>query len=254
MAMIFRAFASLGVLFLTASFGCSEGDSDGANGAGGGGSGGSAQGGSKAQGGSAGNGSGKAGSSSAGTSTAGTDTGEGGETSPPGGGGAAGDPGSVGGAGQGEGGAPPDGGQVIADCLDAPVLVETRTEALELTGAGLTLAIVRRVDPDAFGTSGTTVWLAQRFGLVRGGVAECISDVAELDYTVSHHNFDDVMTASYGAETWLFSQTRQDYGFPAMFSLEARNGNAVVWGPVTLTLVSCQELLQGESCLTTYQE
>jgi hypothetical protein len=116
------------------------------------------------------------------------------------------------------------------------------------------VAIVRRVDPDAFGTSGTTVWLPQRFGLVRGSVAECITDVASLDYTVSHHNFDDVMTASHGAETWAFSQTRQDYGFPAMFSVEARSGNTVLWGPTTLTLVDCQELLEGESCLTRYQE
>jgi hypothetical protein len=143
---------------------------------------------------------------------------------------------------------------VIADCLDAPVVAETRTEALEFSGAGLSLAIVRRVDPDAFGTSGTTVWLAQRFGLVRGGVAECLSDVQDLVYTGSHHNFDDVMTASYGAETWFFSQTRQDYGFPAVFSVEARQGNTLVWGPVPLTLVSCQELLNNESCSATYLE
>lgn len=147
-----------------------------------------------------------------------------------------------------------DGGQVIEECLDAPVVAETQTEALEFSGAGVRMGIVRRVDPDAFGTSGTTVWLPQRFGLVRGGVAECISEVAALNYTVSHHNFDDVMTASHGAETWTFSQTREDYGFPATFSVEARSGNVVVWGPTTLTLVGCQELLQGESCLMRYQQ
>jgi len=252
--MIFRAFASLGLVVLTATFACSGGDTDGTGGSGAGGSAaGTAQGGSKAQAGNAGNGPGKAGSSSAGAGMAGTDAGEGGDTALAGSGGVAGDAGA-GGVGTGEGGAAPDGGQVIADCLAAPVVAATRTEALEFSGAGLSLAIVRRVDPEAFGTSGTTVWLPQRFGLVREGIAQCISDVPALDYTVSHHNFDDVMTASYGVETWIFSQTRQDYGFPAMFSLEAREGNALVWGPVTLTLVSCQELLDGESCLLTYQE
>lgn len=257
--MIFRAFAGFGLFVLSAILACSGGQASPATAPGGSGAGGnsSTQGGSQAQAGSAGNGAVAGGSSSAGasagSSAAGSHSGQGGELALAGSGGAAGDTGA-GGAHAGAGGAAPDGGQVIEDCLDTPIVADTRTEALELSGAGLTLAIVRRVDPDAFGTSGTTVWLPQRFGLVRGDVAQCISNVQTLDYTVSHHNFDDVMTASYAAETWIFSQTRQDYGFPAMFSLEARSSNAVVWGPVTLTLVGCQELLQGESCLTTYQE
>lgn len=251
--MIFRSIVGLGVVTLTVTFACSAGDGDPAPAAGKGGTGGSPAQGGSAQAGNAGNGSSQAGSSSGGASPGGTGSGQGGDAALAGNTGLAGETGA-GGAPAGEGGAPPDSGQVIDECLDAPVVAETRTEALELSGAGLTIAIVRRVDPDAFGTSGTTVWLPQRFGLVRGDIAECISDVGSLDYTVSHHNFDDVMTASYGAETWTFSQTRQDYGFPAMFSVEAHNGNATVWGPVTLALVGCQELLQGESCLPTYQE
>ncbi len=247
--MISRALAALGLLILTTAFACSDGESDGAAG----GSGGTGQGGTQAQAGSSGSGAGKAGSASAGTAAGGTEVGEGGDAAMGGTEGGAGDTGA-GGSAAGGGGAAPGGDEVIAECLDAPVIAETRTEALQFSGAGLTLAIARRVDPDAFGTSGTTVWLPQRFGLVRGAVATCISEVQDLDYTVSHHNFDDAMSASYAGQTWIFKQTRQEYGFPAMFSLEGREGNTLVWGPVTLTLVSCQELLSNDSCAPSYEQ
>lgn len=259
--MIFRALTAIGLSTLGAVFACSDAEPVREPGAAGGGAGGSAagQGGSQAQGGSAGAaGKGGGGSAATGGSGGGTEatggTGQGGTAGGPVGG-MGGDPGEPpGGAPNGgEAGSGPGGGDVLPECLDAPLLSDTRTEALSFTGAGLTLGIVRRADPDSFGTSGTTPWLPQRFALVRGNVAECVTNVAELEYSVSHHNFDDVFRASYGDETWVFRQKRQDYGYPATFSVESRGGgDALLWGPVSLTLSSCQELLNDESCAPTY--
>jgi hypothetical protein len=152
-----------------------------------------------------------------------------------------------------EGGAGPGHEDLIASCLDAPVIDDVRTEALQFEGNGVSVAIVRRVDPDAFGTSGTTVWLAERFGLVHEQTAACVSATQDLDYTVSHHNFDDLMTASSGGQTWVFTQTRQDYGTPTQWTVSTKQGNAVVWGPVVLTLVSCQRLDMAQDCAAMYQ-
>jgi hypothetical protein len=198
---------------------------------------------------------GSAGNATAGTSSAGTSVG--------GKAGSGGSSGSAAGAelgagapsgdaGSASGGAPGD-GELISECLDAPVIDEVRTEALHFQGAGLELGIVRRVDPDSFGTSGTTPWLPQRFALVRGAVAECVSELSDLDYLGSHHNFDDQMTASVGNETWLFKQMRVDYDQPTSWTVEAHNGNTVLWGPVTLTLLSCQRLDMPGSCAESYQ-
>lgn len=144
-------------------------------------------------------------------------------------------------------------GDVIAECLDAPVLDETRTEALQLEGAGVRLALVRREDPDALGTSGTTPWLAQHFALERGAIAECVTSPADLSYTASHHNFDDEMTAKGAEQSWLFTQTRAGYDSPTSWTVEARQQDAVLWGPVTLTLVSGRRLDSDDDCADAYQ-
>jgi hypothetical protein len=133
------------------------------------------------------------------------------------------------------------------------VIDEVRTEALHFSGQGLELGIVRRVDPDSVGTSGTTPWLPARFGLERGAVAECVSNLADLDYVGSHHNFDDEMTATVAAETWAFKQIREDYDMPTTWTVEGRNGTSMVWGPIALTLISCTRLDTPGSCADQYQ-
>lgn len=215
------------------------------------GGGSSSQGGTTSQ---AGKGGG-AGNPTAGNSNAGTSTG--GKAGSGGSGGSAAGAEPVAGAphgdaGSGSGGAPGN-GELVSECLDAMVIDEVRTEALHFQGAGLELGIVRRVDPDSVGTSGTTPWLPQRFALVRGAVAECVADSNDLDYLGSHHNFDDEMTASVGNETWLFKQMRVDYDEPTSWSVEARSGDTVLWGPVTLTLLSCQRLDMPDNCAESYQ-
>jgi hypothetical protein len=208
----------------------------------------STQGGSSSQGGkspSAGNSAGgHAGSSSGGSNTGGT-AGSGGTFQAE-----AGGPGSEAGAG---GGGADSGGELVNDCLDAPVIDEVKTEALHFTGPGLELGIVRRADPDSVGTSGTTPWLPERFALERGAVAECISALTDLDYVGSHHNFDDEMTATVGADTWIFKQMRDDYDMPTTWTVEARSGNTLLWGPLALALVSCTRLDTPGSCADQYQ-
>lgn len=217
--------------------GSASGGSQAAAGSGaraGGPAGGNAAGGS----GSAGNGAGNGGVDvNAGTSAGGNTNG---------GSSAGGEPG-----GAGSGGEAPS-GDVIEECLDAPVLEDTRTEALSLEGEGLLLGIVRRVDPDSLGTSGTTPWLPQRFALERGVVASCISEAPALSYTASRHNFDDSMRATSGAETWLFKQMREDYDQPTTWTVEGRVGDALSWGPVTLSLLGCTLLDADTSCADTY--
>lgn len=154
-------------------------------------------------------------------------------------------------AGAGGEAAHPPAGKIVEECLDAPVLDETRTEALLLHGSLLVLGIVRRADPDGIGTSGTTPWLPQRFGLELGTIAACASG-DDLDYVASHHNFDDQMSAVIDGDTWIFRQTREDYDKPTRFTLERRSGDALAWGPIALTLVSCDRLDTQTSCTDSY--
>lgn len=259
MSMVVRSLV-LGLLAWGAACGCSSesgGDSSAHGGSASGGSAtaGTASGGSQSGGSQAGGTAGSAhGGSAAGGSSGGVAAGGSGGT---GHGGLAGSSGSGGaelaGAGGTEGGAGPGDDQLIADCLDAPVIDDVRTEALELEGNGVSVAIVRRVDPDAFGTSGTTVWLAERFGLVHDATAACVSASQDLDYTVSHHNFDDSMTANNAGLTWVFTQTRQDYDTPTQWTVSAKQGNTVAWGPIVLTLLSCKRLDMAQDCAAMYQ-
>jgi hypothetical protein len=169
-----------------------------------------------------------------------------------GGGSSAGNGGAAQGGAAGEGGSDP-GEDVIAMCLDAEVIDDTRTEALTLEGDGVSVAIVRRVDPDGVGTSGTTIWLSQRFGIEKGALAQCVSNDADMTYMISHHNFDDKMTAKIDGQTLLVSLTRVDYDSPTAWNVSAKQGDAVLWGPLTLELVGCQRLDSGQNCLPMYQ-
>lgn len=143
------------------------------------------------------------------------------------------------------------GGDTIAECLDAP-LMGSRTEAIRLEGNGVSVALVRRIDLDSVGTSGTTVWLTQRFGLVRGDVSGCVSDAAKLTYTVSHHNSNDFATAASGGTTWVLEQKDAEY-WRGVHQISAKQGNQVLWGPVALTIASCTQLDTNTDCTAKYQ-
>jgi hypothetical protein len=77
---------------------------------------------------------------------------------------------------------------------------DTQTELLELSGQpSIGVGLVRYVDPDRFGTSGTTIWLAERFAVANGSVSECITKSTNLTYKISHHNFADELVATSGS-------------------------------------------------------
>jgi hypothetical protein len=141
----------------------------------------------------------------------------------------------------------------VQACLDAAFAGETRTEALYFTGSGLELGLVRYADPDSFGTSGTTPWIAERFALWRGAEEACVTDTDSLVYTGSHHNFDDSLAVSSGEVVWTFTQTRVDYDTPTSWTIAATRSGELAWGPVTLTLVSCERLDVTESCSGSYE-
>jgi hypothetical protein len=256
MPLLLQALTCLALLASVFVSACSNDSDPPANQGGNGGAtgGSSSQAGASSQAGKTGGGgsSSTAGSSNAGSSSGGDGSGgsAGNAGGAAGGDAAAGAP--NGDAGSDSGGAP-DEGSLVSDCLDAPVIDEVKTEALHFQGAGLELGIVRRADPDSIGTSGTTPWLPERFALVRGAVAECVSTLAALDYVASHHNFDDQMTATAAGETWVFQQMRVDYDQPTLWTVQARNGNTALWGPVTLTLLSCERLDMPGSCAEFYQ-
>lgn len=145
-----------------------------------------------------------------------------------------------------------DGIDFVSACLDEAESRDSRTEKLKMSGDGTSVGIVRYVDPDAFGTSGTTSWLPERFVVARGATAKCITTPAQLTYHNSRHNFDDELTASEGDVTWIWKQTREDYGFPTQWTVEARQDDQLLWGPVDLTLETCMVLNDSLSCAEQY--
>ena len=218
-----KYLASLALLGSMVFPACSSDPGDPAGEAGGAGGGGSSpQAGSRNQGGTTPSG----GSRNGGTAG---ETGEGGDAGSPSAGRNMGGTGGTGGdAGAPHGGA--DGGDdVLATCFDAPVMPDTETQRLRLTGEGIELAIVRYV---SLGVVKNLPFTLQRFGYVRGEAAACISDPPRLDYILSHHNWDDEITATEGNDTWVVRGC-------AAWSIERKTGDAIAWGPVPLTVASC---------------
>jgi len=145
-------------------------------------------------------------------------------------------------------------GPDVTACLEAAQGKDTRTEALEFRGDdGTKIAIVRYVDPDGFGTSGTTIWLPERFGYARGAASACVTETKKLSYEISHHNFDDVMAAEVDGLSVSFHQDRVDYDQPMFFSAQAKRGETLVWGPIDLNLVSCRNLTEDQDCKDRYK-
>lgn len=221
--------ATVALLSITALSACST-DSAGAPGAEAG-SAGQAQGGSSAQAGTANGGTRPGGGACngcrAGAASGGSADGGGGSNAGPGG-----DAGANQGGMDGE-------GDVIANCLNAPVMPDTESQALRFTGVGVELGIVRYAPIDT-GTSKAIPYELQRFALVRGDVAKCVSAAPDLHYTPSHHNWDDQATATVGSETWLLTMNPGPAGIVS--TVEGRTGDAVTWGPLQLALASCVRL------------
>jgi hypothetical protein len=133
----------------------------------------------------------------------------------------------------------------VVSCLSTAVARATRTQRLEFAGADVSVGLVRYVDPDGIGTSGTVVWIPERFALARGAEAECIADAQQLAYSITHHNFQDTMSATRDGITWTVSF---DVMASVPFAIEAKDGARSLWGPVSLNLVRCRELENDRDC------
>jgi hypothetical protein len=221
MSEAFKYLAALSLCALTSLSACSNDSGDEPSGAAG--SAGKGRGGSAGAAGTAGEG----GTQASGGTNNGGRAGAAGSASGGSGAGASGE------AGAGQGGAD-DGGDVIATCLAAPVIPDTETQALRLTGEGLELGIVRYVPS---GSLNDLQFTLQRFALVRAGVGECVSDPARLKYAASHHNWDDKMTANAQNETWVVAASS---AAGVDWTVEGRAGGALAWGPIALTIASCE--------------
>jgi hypothetical protein len=145
----------------------------------------------------------------------------------------------------------------VRSCLeDASPVRDTRTEVITFSSDTLAVGFVRHVDPDAFGTSGSTQWLPQLFGIFVADDQTCLSDAEALEYMSSYHNFADVFTASDVDldRVYTLKQGREGYDEPVFFDLEAKRENGdVYFEPTPLVLESCHELFYDEDCLEKYK-
>jgi hypothetical protein len=93
---------------------------------------------------------------------------------------------------------------------------------------------------DYFGTSGTKGFQLVRFGVQRAGEAGvCITDRSALTYKITHHNYEDVATATAGGVTYL-TNLKLTYGPPIARTEDiSGTGGPKPFGPVKLRDVAC---------------
>jgi hypothetical protein len=138
----------------------------------------------------------------------------------------------------------------VEDCLAMALPADLNDgRVLVWNGPGVRAALVRDIDPDSFGTSGTTVFRARRLALERDGLAVCQHD-EQLSYEGSHHNFADVVVFAADARRLELHLDRADYDSPwvdTLLAIDPADG-ATLWGPLPLTLESCTPLTTGSQC------
>lgn len=144
--------------------------------------------------------------------------------------------------------APFEPGTWVDDCLSQFQSAGFDERLLTFNGPELRVGFIRDVDPDAFGTSGTTVFRAVRFALETADVQLCLD--SNLEYTVSHHNFDDVFTATHDGVRYELTMHTEDYGAAWEDQLTLRDAmtDAILEGPITLTFEQCTPLTQNGIC------
>lgn len=247
-----KALKLIGTILFAFVVACSsdpenDGDNGGASGSGGannkggstnsGGSAGKSSGGSTATGGTGGQ---STGGNSQSGGTAGTATG--------------GSAGSGGSAGETNGGSGGNFSGDVAACLkDAVPHATMDTEVATFDGEGISVGLVRSIDPDRIGTSGSRIWNGERFALVRGAESYCIKDVAALLWNNTYHNFEDTFEIQASGQTLVFSWGRINYDTPTDWSVLAKKNGSVLWGPVPLNLTSCSNIKKSENCTEKYK-
>lgn len=120
----------------------------------------------------------------------------------------------------GSGDAGPDElGDCVAGFTPVPNAQYASTNRFRTADGSIELAFVIQPDPDAFGTSGTTVFLARAAAVSIDGTVHCFTDPADLDYQVSHHNFDDTLTVTVLGDEYTWKVDLEDYGNVPAYAL-----------------------------------
>jgi hypothetical protein len=107
---------------------------------------------------------------------------------------------------------------------------------------GSRMRLALEVPPDLAGLA--TPWRLARFGLEREGRTLCVTERAQLEYTVTHHNCKD--SARVTAEGVRYEISGPDQ---MGTTVSASMGATRLWGPLGFTSTSCASSLPGGRCL-----
>lgn len=144
-----------------------------------------------------------------------------------------------------------DGGAVSLDeCFDgiapsraAAAFVQIQTLETEDSSVRLRIA----VEPgDAMAVGETFAYELVRFGVTRDGETVCVTDRASLAYVWGHHNWNEVTTATVGADVYevrsLFEFTSDDSVWADTLTVRPTAGGAASLDAVTLVEAGCRSI------------
>lgn len=112
------------------------------------------------------------------------------------------------------------------------------TNHFRTASGDIQLAFVIQPDPDSLGTSGTTPFVARALAIEIEGTVHCFDDPADLDYQVSHHNFDDTLSVTVLGGVYTWKVDLEDYGAVPTYTLTIEPPSALPRN-ATLTAVGC---------------
>lgn len=129
-------------------------------------------------------------------------------------------------------------GDCVAGFTPVPNAQYASTNRFRTADGSIELLFVIQPDPDALGTSGTTVFLARAAAVSIDGTVHCFTDPADLDYQVSHHNFDDTLTVTVLGDEYTWKVDLEDYGAVPSYTLTIAPPSALPRNAI-LTAVGC---------------
>jgi len=126
----------------------------------------------------------------------------------------------------------------------------TQVVVLEAQQGPSRVALVRSIDPDAMGTSGTKIWIAEALAWEFPHDSGCIRSRPDLQYTITHHNFLDAIETVASSPKVLFQMQTAGYGEPWVLSVMQKDDDGTTnWGPIVVDAVSCTEIAGQTNCL-----
>ena len=135
-----------------------------------------------------------------------------------------------------------DAGGGLNDCLAGftplPNAQYTSTNRFRTASGDIQLAFVIQPDPDSVGTSGTTPFVARALAIEVEGTVHCFDDPEDLDYQVSHHNFDDTLAVTVQDDVYTWKVDLEDYGDVPTYTITVEPPSALP-STAILTAVGC---------------